>query len=124
MRVPDNFFNIERNRLTSIFGIDAKIKVTPEVLREKSHILNVKIQRIRQAFNLLERDVNGTNSYWKGEANDVYREAYTEFRDEVDEIIRRLSEHVRDLNEMAGNYQQAEDDIKNMIEDLPNNIIS
>lgn len=101
----------------------ARIKVTPEQLAEKANELNTKLTRIQGKFDSLERNVNVTKSYWIGEANDSYREKYAEFKPGVQEIIKRLEEHVRDLNAMAGVYQQAEEAANDIIEELPDNVI-
>jgi len=101
----------------------AQMKVTPEQLRQKADKLRQKILQIQKEFETLEKGIDGTVSYWVGEAGDTCREKYIAFQPEIEEIIRRLEEHVRDLNAMAGVYQEAEMAVKNVIEDLPANVI-
>lgn len=100
-----------------------QIKVTPEELIRKAGELQGKITKIQKEFDSLEQNVNHTVSYWIGEAGDTYRNKYKEFKPGVQEIIRRLEEHVQDLNAMAGVYQKTESEVKEVIEELPSDVI-
>lgn len=109
--------------LSGSWWSSAQIKVMPEQLSQKADKLRQKILRIQREFGAMEERINGTASYWAGEAGDVCREKYREFQPEIEEIIRRLEEHVRDLNAMAGVYREAETAAKDIIEDLPSDVI-
>ena len=101
----------------------AEIKVSPEQMAAKANSVSIKISRIRQKFVSLEQSVKRTSSYWKGEANDTYRDWYGEFKPETEELIKRMEEHVRDLQKMSGIYQKAEDQAETISEGLPADII-
>lgn len=105
-------------------GTDGRLKVAPEQLSAKSVEIKRKTDLIRREFASLESRMEKTTSYWNGEANDTYRAKYKEFKDVTEEIIKRLEEHVRDLNMMAGVYSNTEKNIENTIENLPTDIIS
>lgn len=101
----------------------AQIKVTPDVLLAKSGQVKSKIDLMKKSMMELETCMQNTSSYWQGEAGDMYRSKYREFKDNTDEMTNRLLEHVRDLNTMAGVYEEAEKDIQTAIESLPSDII-
>lgn len=102
----------------------AQIKVTSEQLTAKAAQVKIKINNIKGMIAALEESVRMTEAYWKGEANNTYRYKYDEYKDSTDEIIRRLEEHVRDLNTMAGVYEEAENEnIQSIAEDLNDNVI-
>lgn len=101
----------------------AQLKVTPEVLLSKSAEFSAKLNKMRQDFDSMDSRVADTCAYWMGDANDIFREKYQEYKPEIEEIIRRLEEHVRDLNAMAGVYSEAETEVKSIIEDLPADVI-
>jgi len=63
--------------------------------------------------------VSETENFWKGEAADAHRKNYNKNQTSIEEIISRYNEHVRDLEEMAGIYRQAEITAKDMADDLP-----
>ncbi len=110
--------------MSSSWVSSAQIKVTSEQLSSKAAQVKIKINNIKSKISELEDSVRMTETYWKGEANNTYRAKYNEFKDSTDEIIRRLEEHVRDLNTMAGVYEEAENEnIRNVAEDLNDNVI-
>ena len=120
----DRITEIASNAASQIWISAATIKVEPDQMIAKAASVKTKINNIRRIFESLEQRVNASNSYWKGEAGDMYRNKYKEFKDATEEIIKRLEEHVTDLNAMAGVYENAENEAVNIIEDLPVDVIS
>ncbi|WP_455713957.1 WXG100 family type VII secretion target [Anaerosporobacter sp.] len=100
------------------------IKVTPETLYQKAEAVQDKISTMQTKFNNMLDVVSKCNSYWIGNAGDAHRKIYKEYEPEITEIFKRLSEHVTDLNAMAGVYSDAEKTVKEVAENLPTNLIS
>ncbi|MBE6707692.1 MAG: WXG100 family type VII secretion target [Ruminococcaceae bacterium] len=101
----------------------AEFKVTPDELRAQSVAVSNKVQSIRTRFNEMERTVSSSNTFWNGEAADNFRSVYAGFKDEIAEILSRLSEHITDLEKMAGVYETAENAVNETIESLPSDVI-
>lgn len=102
----------------------AQIKVTSEQLSAKAAQVKIKISNMKNLISDLEENVRLTEVYWKGEANSSYRSKYKEFEEITEEMIKRLEEHVRDLNTMAGVYEEAEkSNISDIAQDLSDNVI-
>ena len=95
------------------------LKVTPEELISAAGELAGHIGRMTNCFDTLKRTMQNTGSYWTGEAATAHRELYTQQIPQTEEFIRRLNEHVKDLNTMAGVYQEAEQTATNKAEELP-----
>jgi WXG100 family type VII secretion target len=102
---------------------DAQLKVTPEVMRIKAADFAKKLSQMQQSFDGMESKMNDTGTYWVGDAHDTFADKYQGYKPEIEEIINRLKEHVTDLNTMAGVYEEAESAVKNIIEDLPADVI-
>ncbi len=84
------------------------LRVTPEILRQKSGEFTTIITDIERRFRTIEDISDRTRGYWNGEAGDRDRQGYDSFQDDITYIVNRLREHPTDLLTMAGIYQQAE----------------
>lgn len=99
------------------------IKVRPEVLVEKSQEASAAIHKMESCFDELERIINRTGYYWLGEAGDMHRRLYQEQKEDVDEMMRRLREHPRDLLTIAQNYAQTEQAVEEIAKQLSGDVI-
>ncbi len=113
--VPPFFSNFE--------DFFSSLTVDPEVMRQKSVTTGNKINEMKNVFEALEVAVNKTNNYWIGEAGDAHREIFYSAKQEIEEIFLRLSEHARELGEMAAVYSNAESTAAEISEDLPFDVI-
>ena len=111
------------NNTLNFSASSAQLKVTPEELHRQSSEVSSNVNKIKRRFDLMERQVKATNSYWDGDAADGFRSVYLEFKDELDDILARLSEHIVDLEKMAGVYEKAESSVIELIETLPSDVI-
>lgn len=103
---------------------DVQIKVNTAVLHEKAQSVIKSIKNMEDSFEQLERIINRTLYYWIGEAGELHRSAYKKQKPEIEEIIRRLKEHPRDLMIIAQTYESAETMIRSISSELPGDIIS
>jgi WXG100 family type VII secretion target len=99
------------------------LKVTPEVLHTKAEVVNTKVSSMTKEFGKMNTLIARSNSYWVGKAGEVHRKTYQEKQPDIEEIFKRLSEHVTELHQMATVYMNAEKTIKEVAEALPNDII-
>lgn len=112
----------------AIYGLNldhflSSLIVDPEVMRQKAVTVEGKIRGMRSAFDELGNIVDKTKNYWIGEAGDAHRTYFTDKKPEIEEIFQRLSEHVRELNQMASVYSLTEQEVKELSEDLPSDVI-
>lgn len=101
----------------------SSLKVDPEVLYQKSVTSGEKISQMKTVFEELETIVNKTTQYWLGEAADAHREFFNSTKPDIEEIFKRLSEHARELGEMAVTYANVERKVAQLSEDLPSDVI-
>ncbi|MBQ8982070.1 MAG: WXG100 family type VII secretion target [Lachnospiraceae bacterium] len=114
--------NIVNNMFLSL-GNDAKLKVTPEVMRQKATAVDQHITKIQNEFESIRLLIDRTKGYWIGEAGDAHRKKYKEYDPDIEQILKRLREHVRDLNQMAGVYADTEHEVREIAESLPADVI-
>jgi WXG100 family type VII secretion target len=61
---------------------------------------------------------------WSGEAADAYKRKFGKLQDDINKMVKMINEHVTDLNQMAAEYERAENTNKNMINSLKEDVIS
>lgn len=109
--------------ILNVVDFFSSLKVDPEVMYQKSVTVGSKISQMKSSFEELEVTVNKTNQYWLGEAADAHREFFNSAKPEIEEIFKRLSEHARELGEMAATYSNVEREVTQIAEDLPSDVI-
>lgn len=101
----------------------AHIKVTPEVLSDKSGQVLKCVNNMANTFQQLETVVNRTSYYWIGEAGDLHRKLYNQQKSTIDEMMQRLREHPRDLITIAQIYSNVEKEVESIAIELPGDVI-
>ena len=87
---------------------DIVLRVTPEELVRKSTEFSNIVKDIQKRFRQVESIASKTRGYWQGEAGTRDRESFASYEDDIQFIIRRLSEHPTDLLAMAEIYAETE----------------
>lgn len=99
------------------------LKVTPEQLQSKAGEIDGQISKIETAFDGISSIIDSSTNYWQGEASDSYRSKYKSEKDDIAKMLKRVKEHVTDLNNIASNYTKAEAKNKDMSNQLPADVI-
>lgn len=112
----------------SLFGLNAlnfltSLTVEPDILLSQARAADSSINKMKNIFTELESIVNGTNSYWIGEAGDAHRQIYQGKKEEISDIFARLKEDVCDLQQMASLYAATENEVTEIANDLPADVI-
>lgn len=100
-------------------ALQGKLKVQTEALTQQSGTVKRQIDNMESAFDALKRSVDGTANFWIGEAGEHHRNQYLGKLGQIETILRRYREQVRDLEEMAGVYEGAEQINEEIGEALP-----
>lgn len=82
--------------------------VTPEELINASQQFSNSASQVNSITNQMLSIVRGMSSMWQGEANTAYTNKFNSLEDDMTKIYKMITEHSNDLNEMARNYQTAE----------------
>ena len=100
-----------------------KLKVTPEVLKSMSREIEKQIEDISNQFSMIESDINGTRSFWEGDASDAHKNQYESLKDDIHEAVNRLKNHPVNLLQMAGLYTETETNIEAAAQSLSEDVI-
>lgn len=100
------------------------IKVNIEELKGKAESMAAILAKMRADLQIMTDVMQRTSGYWVGEAGDKYRDLYMEEKEEITEILRRLSEHPNDLLSMAGVYRKTIIDNSATAQGMPTNVIN
>lgn len=102
---------------------EVSFTVAPESLLQKSQQISTEVGKLRNLFSEVQQAVNDTGTFWQGEAGQAHRNAYNSREEDFSVMLMRLQECVTDLNRIAGNYIQFENQVKEMEESLPDHVI-
>lgn len=110
-------------QFTDMEALQRGLTVHPEILRQKSGEILSGLREMRTAFEMLDRAVSRTGSYWVGEAGAACRAYAANRSPEAEEMLLRLMEHVQELNHMAAVYVKAEQEAEDIAKALPADVI-
>lgn len=85
------------------------LKVTPEKLTQAATEFSTSGKNINSMTAEMLSIVDSLSSIWQGNAATEYSGRFSGLRDDIERINKIIEEHVNDLNEMALEYQNAED---------------
>ena len=100
-----------------------ELLVTPEQLNQKAVEVERNVANMRKRFENMRTLVEKSMGYWVGEAGDLHRKNYGDQKDNIDQILRRLSEHPADLREIAQTYTSVELKVQEIAVDLPGDVL-
>lgn len=98
-------------------------RVTTEQLEQKSASVASRVRSMTASFSDVKRRVDAFPAYWQGDASDAYRAAFRLHQAEFEVMVRRISEHVGDLAQIAGIYNAAEREAVESTGALPDDVI-
>lgn len=100
------------------------LKVTPEKLISTSDEFNTTGGQIRTLTQNMVSMVDSLKSSWEGEASTAYSQKFHQLENDMEKMHRMINEHVKDLQEMARQYQLAENDNVQTGSSLAGDVIS
>ena len=109
--------------LPNISGANVVIKVTPETLVTKADEVLADVSLMKQNLDTLMQKIEGTKGYWIGEAGELNRKLFTDQKQEIETMMRRLNEHPNDLKTIAGKYTAIEKQVTVMANALTDDVI-
>lgn len=100
------------------------IRVTPERLTQASQEFSTQGNTIANLTNEMVNLVTSLGSAWEGEASTAYINKFRSLETDIQTLNRMIQEHVRDLQEMAELYKNAENANRDDASALSSGIIS
>lgn len=103
---------------------EAIIKVDTDVMVKKASEIKNQVKEIQRNWDTIKTAVSNTKAYWEGAASEKHVNMLEKEKEEVEEVIKRLSEHPDDLFQMAEIYVSGEEANETTANELPIDIIS
>ena len=100
-----------------------RLLVETDALRIESDIVNGSVTRVSRTFEEFGNIVNHASSYWEGDGAEAHKNAYWQKADKIEEVSKRFHEHVVELQQMAGVYENAERLNESEANALPSDVI-
>lgn len=101
------------------------IKVDTAKLRSTANSLQSTGSRIKSLTGQMTSLVNAlSGSVWEGEAAAAYRKKFSTLQDDMNRMTAMIHEHVKDLGEMAAEYDRAESANRSAASGFSENVIS
>ena len=95
------------------------LKVSPEEMQAMAATLSGYVRTMDECFRTIKNTMATSSVYWVGDAGNAHRALYEEQVEYTEQIVARYTEHVKDLNTMAGVYAEAEQTAQTAAEELP-----
>lgn len=99
------------------------LKVSMDDLKTEAEEISKEIVNIEKNWQSLTELVEDSTSYWEGEASNQHRKILSDEKTTMENLIKKLKEHPKDLFDMAGVYIQAEKTAKKLANALPKDVI-
>ncbi|MCR5421859.1 MAG: WXG100 family type VII secretion target [Lachnospiraceae bacterium] len=86
----------------------AFFQVTAAELRKKAEQLKGLNNRFKTGTDSLETTEQALKSMWEGEANDVFHQAFTRDKGQMDRFYQAIERYIEALLIIAAKYEEAE----------------
>lgn len=84
------------------------LRVTPDKLVSAAGEFNNSASAVKRLTSQMVNIIDGLSGVWSGEAATAYKNKFHQLDDDIARLIKMIQEHVKDLQEMARVYKQAE----------------
>jgi len=98
------------------------IRVTPQVLKDQSNLVLDDIRTIEKNWGKITDLVNGSKSYWEGDASETHIRLFKDVEEEVNKLIGRLKQNPVKPQTMAGVYEVTEGEAEAGAAELPEDL--
>ncbi len=88
--------------------MQGELMVTPQVLKNTSNSFNASNRAVNTTMNSMMEKVKALRSAFEGDAASAYIQQFMRLQEDMNQINRKIAEHVQDLQEMATNYERSE----------------
>lgn len=100
------------------------IKVETSKLKSTATSFDNTGNQIKTITGQMVNIVNSLNgATWTGDAASKYKNQFTQLQDDISRMINMIKEHVADLNQMAKEYDTAENNNISLASALDGNVI-
>lgn len=88
--------------------MEGTLRVDPQKLISTADEFGAAGGQVRSLTDRMLSIVDSLKSIWEGDAATTYNTKFHQLEDDMNRMYRMIDEHVKDLNEMAQRYIEAE----------------
>ncbi len=88
--------------------MQGELLVTPQVLKTTSSSFDQSNKTVNSTTSSMMQKVNSLRSAFEGDAANAYIQRFNQLQEDMTQINKKISEHVKDLQDMAANYERSE----------------
>ena len=99
------------------------LNVDPQKLIAASTEFGSSANKLRGLTSEMMNIVRSTNGVWTGEAQASYNNSFSALEDDMTKLFNIVTEHSKDLNEMAQTYINAENKAQSEAAALPKDVL-
>ena len=99
--------------------MDINLKVQPQVLSAKAGEMSSEKNIITGLMDEAKAAMASLTNVWKSEASDEYQSRFKQAYNDLDAVLNTVDVYVKDLNNAAGIYSEAEKSAKSVTAGLP-----
>lgn len=100
------------------------LKVSPDELKIKAEEIKGQIKNFESDWQQADRILQNSKRYWTGDAGNAHQKQFSQYKQDVERIIKRLYEHPTDLLQMAQIYEEGEQEAVETAQLLSGDVIS
>lgn len=98
--------------------------VTPEKLNETAQAFSGGANSVKSITDQMISTATALGNTWLGDAATTYINKFKSLQEDMNQMYRMITEHCNDLQEMARNYQTADQAVVEAANALNNNAIN
>lgn len=88
--------------------MQGELLVTPQALKTTSTSFGQSNRTVNSTTSSMMQKVNSLKSAFEGDAASAYIQQFSRLQEDMDQINKKIAEHVQDLQEMATNFEKSE----------------
>ncbi len=88
--------------------MQGQLLVTPEEMRNTAERLEDVRYEIETLLKMMLEEARNLTSVWEGDASEAYVNKFNLLEDDMIKMYNMVTEHINDLRDMAGIYENAE----------------
>lgn len=100
-----------------------QIKVSTEQLKSAASQFEAEATNLTNIASQISEIAGSLSSIWEGTAGQAYASKFGAMQDDCQLLQRRVKEHCTDLQQMAQQYQSADDESANLANSLPTDVV-
>ena len=88
--------------------MQGELSITPQVLKTTSTSFGQSNRTVNSTMSTMMQKVTSLRSAFEGDAASAYIQQFSRLQEDMNQVNKKIAEHVQDLQEMATNYEKSE----------------